>query len=285
MKKIFLVFPHQLFKDISLLQQTDEIYLVEELLFFRQYNFHKQKLVLHRASMKYYEDYLKQNKLKVNYINAFDKENDVRVLVSGLSDKKIEEIHFYDVCDEWLEKRLIKACTSFNIRLTKHDTLSFINNRADLSVFFKEKKKYFQTEFYIQQRKKLKILIDVNQNPAGGKWSFDTENRLKYPKDKKAPVINFSANNKYYDEAIHYVEKHFPDNIGSISCFQSLFVYWMDNLQFKKNRYYSINNPDIDLQLLMIGFFITMIMQANHPWLLENTYIPILIFVFLFIFI
>ena len=27
MKKIFLVFPHQLFKDISLLQQTDEIYL------------------------------------------------------------------------------------------------------------------------------------------------------------------------------------------------------------------------------------------------------------------
>ena len=217
MKKIFLVFPHQLFKDISLLQQTDEIYLVEELLFFRQYNFHKQKLVLHRASMKYYEDYLKQNKLKVNYIDAFDKENDIRVLASVLSDKKIGEIDFYDVCDEWLEKRLIKACTSFNIRLTKHDTLSFINNRADLSVFFKEKKKYFQTEFYIQQRKKLKILIDVNQNPAGGKWSFDTENRLKYPKDKKAPVINFSANNKYNDEAIHYVEKIFPDNKGSIS--------------------------------------------------------------------
>ena len=60
-----------------------------------------------------------------------------------ISDKKIGEIDFYDVCDEWLEKRLIKACTSFNIRLTKHDTLSFINNRDDLSVFFKEKKKYF----------------------------------------------------------------------------------------------------------------------------------------------
>lgn len=76
---------------------------------------------------------------------------------------------------------------------------------------------------------------------------------------------------------------HKLDNIGSIVCFQSLFIYWMDNLHYKKNRYYSINTPDIDLQLLMIALIITMIMQANHPWLLENTYIPILLFVLLFL--
>ena len=44
--------------------------LIEEFLFFRHYKFHKQKLVLHRASMKYYEGYLLENGVKVTYIDS-----------------------------------------------------------------------------------------------------------------------------------------------------------------------------------------------------------------------
>lgn len=76
---------------------------------------------------------------------------------------------------------------------------------------------------------------------------------------------------------------HKLDNIGSIVCFQMLFVYWMDNLHYKQGKYYSIHTPDTDFQLNMIALFITMIIQANHPWLIENTYVPILMFVFLFL--
>jgi hypothetical protein len=73
------------------------------------------------------------------------------------------------------------------------------------------------------------------------------------------------------------------DNIGSITCFQMLFVYWMDNLHWSKGRYYSTHTPGIDLQIGMISLFFTMIVQANHPWKLENTFIPILLFVLLFL--
>ena len=76
---------------------------------------------------------------------------------------------------------------------------------------------------------------------------------------------------------------HKLDNIGSITCFQMLFIYWMDNLQNKKGRLYSIHNSDSDLQLGLIALFFTMIVQANHPWKLENTYVPILVFVFIFL--
>ncbi|MFN3940298.1 MAG: cryptochrome/photolyase family protein, partial [Chitinophagales bacterium] len=55
---IGILFPHQLFEQSPLLHTCNIIYLVEEQLFFKQYNFHKQKIAFHRASMQFYESYL-----------------------------------------------------------------------------------------------------------------------------------------------------------------------------------------------------------------------------------
>ena len=63
-----------------------------------------------------------------------------------------------------------------------------MNSNINLDPFFKKtKKKFFQTTFYIQQRKNHNILIDNNQNPEGGQWSYDALNREKYPKEKEPP--------------------------------------------------------------------------------------------------
>ena len=72
MKKIGLVFPHQLYKNSTLVEECEKIYLIEDDLYFNQYKFHKQKLVLHRASMKYYADYI-SDKTSVIYIQSTDK--------------------------------------------------------------------------------------------------------------------------------------------------------------------------------------------------------------------
>ena len=58
MSAISLVFPHQLFEKPPALDKARSVYLIEEFLFFKQYNFHKQKLVFHRASMKAYQQFL-----------------------------------------------------------------------------------------------------------------------------------------------------------------------------------------------------------------------------------
>ena len=56
--EVVLVFPHQLFKSHPYILNDRHVVLVEEFLFFRQYKFHKQKLKFHRATMKYFQDYL-----------------------------------------------------------------------------------------------------------------------------------------------------------------------------------------------------------------------------------
>ena len=217
MLKLFLLFPHQLFKEIDLLKQFDKIYLIEESLFFTQYKFHKQKLVLHRASMKYYENYLKENKLSVEYIQATDTENDVEELIKSLDPKNTEGIYYYNVCDNWLDKKIKTACHSMHFVYKQYTTPLFINSETDINEYFAAKSKYFQTDFYIQQRKKLGLLFDEQQKPIGGKWSFDADNRLKYPKDKTPPNVNFPKQNSYYQEAINYVESNFGHHYGEIN--------------------------------------------------------------------
>ena len=55
MKEARIIMPHQLFENIDNLSIKTPIFLIEEILLFKQYNFHKQKIAFHRASMKFYE--------------------------------------------------------------------------------------------------------------------------------------------------------------------------------------------------------------------------------------
>lgn len=219
---VFLVFPHQLFEDLEPLKKANEVYVVEEHLFFSQYKFHKQKLVFHRAGMKYYESYLKANGLLVHYIEATDARHDIRVLMPYLQAQQVRHITYYDPCDNWLQKRIEQQCRQLNIAAEKIESPLFINTSNDLKTYFAAKAKYFQTDFYIQQRKRLNILVDKNGKPAGGQWSYDADNRLKYPKNKTAPVVSFPAVNRFYEEAKDYVARHFAHHYGSIS---STFIY------------------------------------------------------------
>ncbi|MBE2257043.1 MAG: cryptochrome/photolyase family protein [Ignavibacteria bacterium] len=241
MKTAFLIFPHTLFEDISLIEKNSEVYIIEESLFFRQYKFHKQKLVFHRASMKFYESYLKEKFYKTKYINSYDALSDVRKLIEKLSEKGFTKIKYFDECDDWLEERISKYCEKFKINTEQINSPAFINSISDLEEYFKKRKKYFQKDFYILQRKKLKILVDNFDNPIGGKWSYDSDNRKKYPKDKIPPEVIHPELNKFYKEAIKYVEKIFPDNYGIIN---ETFIYpvtfresekWMN--QFFKTRF------------------------------------------------
>ena len=73
MAEVSIVFPHQLFNNHPSLQKDRVVYIVEEWLFFNQFNFHKQKIILHRSSMKKYADYLAGEKYTVEYIEASNK--------------------------------------------------------------------------------------------------------------------------------------------------------------------------------------------------------------------
>ncbi len=213
--EVSLIFPHQLFEDHPSIGDGRMVYLIEEFLFFNQYKFHKQKLAFHRASMKSYAHYLNTKGFEIKYIESTDERSDIRKLVESLN---VAKVHFIDPVDNYLERRLKNSCRKNGIDLHEYESPAFLNSRKELYTFFKaDKKKFFQTDFYKQQRKVRSILLDDTDQPVGGKWTFDAENRKKYPAKKSPPTITYPKASKFYEEATEYIELHFAKNLGALS--------------------------------------------------------------------
>ncbi len=239
-KEITLIFPHQLFKQHPAIKSGRTVYLVEETLFFNQYNFHQQKIILHRASMKAYADYLIQQQLAVEYVEAGKVIADVTTLLTHLDGLKITTIHVADVADNWLRKKIVQGCEKNGIKIVNYATPYFLNTLEEVKLYFDKKKSYFQTDFYTSQRKQRNILVDAVGQPEGGQWTFDKDNRQKFPKTAQAPKVIFSKENDYVKEAIKYVAKNYATNYGN----GDTFIYpvdfagaekWLD--EFLKERF------------------------------------------------
>jgi deoxyribodipyrimidine photolyase-related protein len=240
-REISLVFPNQLFEESVIHDLKLDTYLIEENLFFRHFNFHKQKLLFHRSSMMHYKNFLKYLEINVNYIESSEEISDVRKFILSL-ENDVDKIHLINPVDNYLERRIKSSCKKKGIQIVLYNNPSFINNEELTRKFFREdKKKFFHMNFYKEQRIDLGILID-NSNPVGGKWSYDDMNRMRFPKEKKPPKISYPEENIIYKEAKAYVEKEFENNVGEIHDhivypfdFKSAKKWFND---FLKNRFY-----------------------------------------------
>lgn len=217
MNKTGILFPHQLFEFNPLVSKCDTIYLIEEWLFFKQYNFHKRKISFHRASMKFYESYLHSGNIKVVYIDSFNELADVRLLIQHFMTAGITDFEYIDTTDCWIEQKIKKACEITGVRSTKNSSPLLLSSSEEIETYFSDKKRMFQTDFYKYQRQTRNILLDSNQKPIGGKWTFDNENRLKYPKGETPPKIDFQEPNNFNDEAFIYTQKYFSANYGILN--------------------------------------------------------------------
>lgn len=193
----FIILPNQLFKlkkDISAMN----IYIIEHPLYFSKYNYHKLKLILHRASMKKYVEKLNCVYIDhgVNYEYIF-KENKIVTL--------------YDPVDHDISKEFKNMAKRYGCELIFLESPNFICSLEDLKEYHGTNKLVHKT-FYIYFRKKYNILID--QNSKKGIWSFDKENRLMFPKDFADVYEPKTNNSDYIEKATKYVKANFPKHFG-----------------------------------------------------------------------
>ena len=191
----------------TLAQEAAIFYVVESELFFKQYAFHKQKILFHRASMRAFADRLRATGKTVEYIDSLDPRASEVALVSSISGP----IALFDPNDYLLERRLRRVG-----EIQFLASPNFLNTDTSL---LGTRKPYFQTAFYTQQRKDRGILLEEDGKPMGGQWTFDADNRKKIPKNTFIPApFPETAPNEYILEAIDYVSAHFSENPGSLAC-------------------------------------------------------------------
>lgn len=226
MADVTLVYPHQLFSNSPALAKNRRVYLIEDPLLFgtdRHWPLkaHRQRLVLHRASMRAYRKELEDRGYDVTYVDLPQGSNsDSRTVLRSALPQSIERIHVADVHDDVLQRRLKRFAQERGIELIWHETPAFVTPPEFLEEYTgADVKKPFMATFYQEQRKRMGILLDGNGKPVGGRWSFDDDNRKKLPKDHPVPEEPSTRQNDYVKEAIAWVEDRFPDNPGSLNDF------------------------------------------------------------------
>lgn len=219
-REITLVFPHQLFASHPALAKRRPVYLIEDTLFFGDPfaspgRFHRQKILLHRASMKAYASRLTEEGFEVHYI-GYDREATIgNVLTKLRKEHRFDAIVTAHPVDFLLEKRLRRFGEGEGVDLIFTETPMFLTPRDWAETHFASRKKPSMAAFYEAQRRRMGLLVDENGKPVGGRWSFDEENRKGMPKKGlEVPADPVAPRRREVIEAAAYVAERFSDYPG-----------------------------------------------------------------------
>jgi deoxyribodipyrimidine photolyase-related protein len=144
---------------------------------------HIQKICALFLSMRLFAERLKKAGNNVRYIHLSNPKNKggFEANLMTIIDEEGFQRFEYQLPDEYrLDKALKTFCQQLNIGFQAVDSEHFFTKRSDLADFFLGKKNYLMEFFYRELRKRFNILMD-GQQPFGGQWNFDHENRKKLP--------------------------------------------------------------------------------------------------------
>lgn len=198
-----LILPHQLFNitiisDVTKQFDLKNIIIWEHPHYFTKYNYNKKKLILHRASMKYYYNLINTSQnlnIKTFYIEFHEATNK---LFSNLN------LFVFDPIDK------IKLPKSRKI-----ESPNFLINTTLMKEYRTKTEKFFFQYFYTVNKQKLNIIPNIKSKDKYNRKPLN--NSVKIPK----PFINHSKDSKkYVKEAIKYIKRYFPDNLGNVDNFQ-----------------------------------------------------------------
>lgn len=206
-REAFLIFPHQLFKIHLKRPKSTTFILIEDERFFQSFPFAKQKLVLHRASMQALRERLLVKGYQAEYIEA---KRGLAGALSFMKDEKIESVSYYELIDAELDAVVTQSLQEY--KRTVLPSPAFVSSETYLRQFF-SKNPLEKMPLYIDMRKRLKLLVDMAGRPEGGKWIFIPK-EVSLPAEYQLPEVGAPEESRYVDEAIEYVEHHFPTNPG-----------------------------------------------------------------------
>jgi deoxyribodipyrimidine photolyase-related protein len=169
---------------------------------------HIQKIIGFFLAMRKFAKELEENGHQVIYLHLDGKENkqnfddNLNLLIRQLQAEKFE----YQMPDEYrLAQQFSDFSNNLSIPIGVADTEHFYTSKEELKDFFKGKKQYLMESFYRYMRKKHHILVDDKQEPDGGQWNFDLENRKKY--DGKTPLRSPFRFKRDVTEIVQMLEK------------------------------------------------------------------------------
>ncbi len=225
-KNLRIVLGDQLNLNISSLadinKKTDAVLMMEVREEATYVKHHPQKIAFIFSAMRHFAEELRQQKIHVHYIDYESADNR-----GSFTDTLAHFIELHRpekmMITEPGEYRVLSMINcwqkQFKLPVEIRPDDRFFCSSEDFKSWAKNRKQLRMEMFYRQMRVKTGILMDANEQPVGGRWNFDAENRQALPKQLKSPAILHFKPDKITQAVLDLVKKHFSQHFGKLDNF------------------------------------------------------------------
>ena len=204
--------------------QVDCVIMIEDQFLCRHFAYHQQKLVLVLAAMRAYASLCGRLVLTCcisRWCRAGNRKR--RSIYTALRhlliQHEVTELVCFEVEGKAMQGNLVRLAQSMDLAHRVLPSPMFLCGRAEFAGFLKGRAKPQMASFYKFQRTRLQILVDADGAPAGGRWSFDEDNRKKLPKSIQPPALPRVPDDPVVGEVSDLVSRVFADHPGSVEGF------------------------------------------------------------------
>ncbi len=225
MKTLRFVLGDQLTRSLSSLADLDparDVVLMVEVAAEATYvRHHKQKIALIFSAMRHFAEELRGEGITVDYVtldapgNSGSFEGELRRAIGRHKPDRVVvtepgEWRVWQAMLEWRETMPAPV----EIRIDDR----FVATRDEFAAWAKGRKTYRMEFFYREMRRKTGLLMEGDE-PLGGQWNFDAENRKSLPAGYRPPRRLRFEPDAITQEVLALVERRFPDHFGDLEPF------------------------------------------------------------------
>jgi deoxyribodipyrimidine photolyase-related protein len=212
-----IIFGNQLYEAHPALESADRVLMVESAARLHKRHWHAKKLVFVLSAMRHYAESLRTRGVKVDYRPAVSFQTGLAAHIKKFRPARV-------VFVEPAEYDALQATSAWAERFPDiqfdllPDQIGFTCERRVFARWAQGKKNLLLENFYRWQRKRLNVLMDGDQ-PVGGRWNFDAENRHRAQDMPKSPKLPRFAPDALTQTVIDTVARDFPDAFGDAEPF------------------------------------------------------------------
>ena len=225
MTTLHLVLGDQLTRDLSALEGLDparDVILMMEVADETTYvPHHKQKIAFILSAMRHFAQELEAEGLRVDYVKLDAADNTgsftgeiTRAVARHTATRVVAtepgEWRVWDAMRNWSQ--------TLGVPVEIRDDDRFFCSRARFARWAEGRKSYRMEFFYREMRRETGLLMDGDE-PVGGQWNFDHDNRKSLPASVHPPHRTRFEPDEITQQVLELVARRFPDHFGSLDRF------------------------------------------------------------------
>ncbi len=221
MSRIVLVLGDQLTPSLSALREAreDDVILMAEVADEASYvPHHPKKIAFLFAAMRKFAAKLRERGRRVDYVTLDDPANTGSIpgeLIRAADRHGAREV----VATQPGEWRLIQALDECPLPVRQLPDERFVASLDEFARWAEGRKELRMEWFYREMRRKTGLLMDGDE-PVGGKWNYDQENRKPPPDRITTAPMSFTPD-ETVKEVLALVADRFGDNFGTLDGFDA----------------------------------------------------------------